>query len=406
MSKKAIILLVLNLFISLVYSQEYNLSQTRVITDSLKDNECIIEFITELYSGETIYSARIFKNGMSMPQLYKVCREQDLINMLDDDCDFYTDKAVLSTVLSPMLAELEDICTVYYIPSGKLHEIALEYLVDSNGKMFCENYDVYRLSSFFVSKGYYRRKNSKRISIWGGIDYYAELPELSEYKYSDTSNVFKCNLGYLEESYKAAATINDEVQQRGNYSEMYSDNTATEERFKSYDWNNFDVFLIETHGLFLNDYRLFNINDRSQSMENHALALSGASFVLEGGLVPNNIDDGLLTAKEISDLKLSNVDLAIVSACNSALGDIKNGNIYGLMQGFKKAGVKSLIMALDNIVDYVSGQLWIQFFRNLDKGKTKREALLEGLKYIRTMDNGFFSHPKYWTPYILIDGLD
>ena len=76
------------------------------------------------------------------------------------------------------------------------------------------------------------------------------------------------------------------------------------------------------------------------------------------------------------------------------------------MRGFKQAGVRSLIMATDDIVDYVSGQLWIQFFRNILKGMTKREALLEGLKYVRTMDDSAFSHPKYWTPFILIDGIE
>lgn len=69
---------------------------------------------------------------------------------------------------------------------------------------------------------------------------------------------------------------------------------------------------------------------------------------------------------------------------------IREDGVYGLTRGFKLAGVKSLIMATDDIVDYVSGLLWIQLFRNLAKGMTKREALLQGLKYIRTMDDGAF----------------
>lgn len=126
----------------------------------------------------------------------------------------------------------------------------------------------------------------------------------------------------------------------------------------------------------------------------------------KGGILPDSIDDGILTAKEISELDLNHVDLAIVSACKSALGEIRADGLYGLTRGFKQAGVKSLIMATDDIVDYISGQLWVQLFRNMSKGMTKREALLEGLKYIRTMDDGAFSHPKYWTPFILIDGLE
>ena len=76
------------------------------------------------------------------------------------------------------------------------------------------------------------------------------------------------------------------------------------------------------------------------------------------------------------------------------------------MRGFKLAGVGSLIMATDTIVDYISGCLWIQFFRNMARGMTKREALLNGIKYIRTMNNGVYALPKFWTPYILIDGME
>jgi len=213
-------------------------------------------------------------------------------------------------------------------------------------------------------------------------------------------------MGNLEDSYRAAVLINEEIRQQGICSDFYFDNEATEERFKSQKWNNTNIFFIETHGLFLNDYNISSIKDRKDPMENHALALAGASYALESGIVPDSIDDGILTAKEISELDFSNVDLAVISACKSALGEIKEDGVYGLVRGFKQAGVKSLIMATDDIVDYVSGQLWIQLFRNLAKGMSKREALLKGIKYIRTMDDGAFSHPKYWTPFILIDGLE
>ena len=187
---------------------------------------------------------------------------------------------------------------------------------------------------------------------------------------------------------------------------FYHGELATEGQFKSEKWDDTDIFFIETHGLFLNNYNLAKNKGKDDPMKNHALAFAGACYALEGGIVPDSIDDGILTAKEISELDLHNVDLAVISACKSALGEIRADGVYGLVRGFKQAGVRSLIMATDDIVDYVSGQLWIQLFRNLAKGMTKREALLEGLKYIRTMDDGAFSHPKYWTPFILIDGVE
>ena len=232
------------------------------------------------------------------------------------------------------------------------------------------------------------------------------MPDAETCEYSNSSFSAKCNLGYLEDSYRAAKLITDELHEQGVACHFYHDETATERQFKYENWNDIDIFFIETHGLFLNNCNLAKKEGKYNPMKNHALALAGASYVLEGGIVPDRIDDGILTAKDISELDLHNVDLAVISACKSALGEIRADGVYGLVRGFKQAGVRSLIMATDDIVDYVSGQLWIQLFRNLAKGMTKREALLEGLKYIRTMDDGAFSHPKYWTPFILIDGVE
>lgn len=210
----------------------------------------------------------------------------------------------------------------------------------------------------------------------------------------------------MEDSYWAAKQINDELQEQGIECCFYYKEQATEGQFISKKWDDIDIILIETHGLFLNNENLAMNKGKDDPMENQALALAGACCVLEGCVVPNNIDDGILTAREISELDMHNVDLVVVSACKSALGKIRKDGVWGLMRGFKQAGARSLIMATDDIVDYVSGQLWIQLFHNLTKGMTKREALLEGLKHIRTMDEGVFSNPKYWTPFILIDGIE
>lgn len=381
--------------------------QIQDLANSFCDSEVLIRFaVVPDLSGELMYMAYVFKHGMDAPHLYSICSEKNLLALVDDKYDYYNETQLLSRILSPISHELCNVETIYFIPAGKLHEIALEYCKDSNGKMFCENYNVFRFSSPSVLNELGRKKSKQKVAIWGGIDFNADIPELTICEYSDILSASKSNIGYLEDSYRAAVLINDEIRQQGICSDFYFDNEATEKNFKSQQWKTIDIFFIETHGLFLNNYNMASAQNKEDPMENYALALAGASYVLEGGIVPDSIDDGILTAKEISELDLSNVDLAVISACKSALGEIRQDGVYGLTRGFKLAGVKSLIMATDDIVDYVSGQLWIQLFRNLSKGMTKREALFQGLKYIRTMDDGAFSHPKYWTPFILIDGLE
>ena len=384
-----------------------NFQQYNTPAEYLSNGEALIVFsVSPDSSGDAYYSAHVFKCGMAVPSLYSICSEKSLFTFIDDGYDFYNDSLLLSKILSPLSHELQNLETIYFIPSGIMHQMALEYLVDMKGKMLCEKYNVFRLSSPSVLASQGSRKKYNRVSIWGGIDYYSDLTGVEKYENSDSAYLEKCDLGYLDDSYRAAKLINDELQEQGMTSNFYHGELATEGQFKSEKWDDTDIFFIETHGLFLNNYNLAKNKGKDDPMKNHALAFAGACYALEGGIVPDSIDDGILTAKEISELDLHNVDLAVISACKSALGEIRADGVYGLVRGFKQAGVRSLIMATDDIVDYVSGQLWIQLFRNLAKGMTKREALLEGLKYIRIMDAGAFSHPKYWTPFILIDGVE
>lgn len=391
---------------SITLGKVLNLSRIKTdrISESLNNDEIVIDFF-ELpkFSGGSNYLAFVLKHGMDAPRLYHICSSDGLLSLLDSDCNFYNDTKVLSAITTPLAEELKGVTTIYFVPAGKLHEIALEYCMDSNGKMFCENYNVYRLTSSTVLADKREHSEYKNFSIWGGIELEADLP------YDDADGdmePYRNTLEYLEDSYKAAEAITEELKEKGRNVTFCHNETATETSLKAISGKDVDVFLIETHGIFTKKCSISPKNGSEAPLDNHALALYGAAHVMDGGIVPQGYEDGLLTEEEFAKLDLSHVDLAVISACKSGLGDIRWDGVHGLMRGFKQAGVNSLVMTLDDVLDYVSGQLWIQFFRNLTAGQSKREALIGGIKYIRTMDNGAFSHPKYWTPFILIDGIE
>lgn len=373
------------------------------IINKLEVGEVVLDFF-ELpkSSGGSNYLAFVLKRGMFSPRLYNICNDNALNSLLDDSCNFYNDTKVLNTIMSPIKDELKDITTIYFVPSGKLHEIALEYCMDTNGKMFCENYEVYRLTSSVSLSNRKQHREYKNFSIWGGIELEADL------LYDDADadlEPYRNMLPYLEDSYLAAESITKELEEKGKTVNFLHNETATEENFKALSGKDIDAFLIETHGIFTKECSITPKSGIHAPLDNHALALYGAAFTMDAGIVPQGQEDGLITEDDIAKLDLSNIDLAVISACKSGLGNTKWDGVHGLMRGFKQAGVNSLVMTLDEVDDKVSGQLWIQYFRNLTNGQSKREALLNGIKYIRTMDNGFYSHPKYWTPFILIDGI-
>ena len=201
----------------------------------------------------------------------------------------------------------------------------------------------------------------------------------------------------MHDSYHAALYVHQFLTKEGLQGSLVANEDATEQSFKSLPKSK-EIFFIETHGVVGPHHAKINFPN--------ALMFAGSSYVMEGGIVPEGNEDGLLTVEEIVTMDLSSIDLAVISACKSALGDVDWKGVNGLMRSFKTAGVHSLVMTTDDVVDYVSGEVWKSFFRNLMQGKSKRESLLNAIKDISLSHCVFYSSPKYWTPFILIDGID
>jgi CHAT domain-containing protein len=84
--------------------------------------------------------------------------------------------------------------------------------------------------------------------------------------------------------------------------------------------------------------------------------------------------DGVLTVNELYSLRWD-VDLVTLSACETGLGKVANGDdVIGLTRGFLYAGARSIVASLWEVDDAATEQLMVSFYRNLE-GHTKREAL-------------------------------
>jgi len=143
-----------------------------------------------------------------------------------------------------------------------------------------------------------------------------------------------------------------------------------------------------------------------KSLSRSFLVMSGGDMLPSHKEVPDNLEDGILTASEISKLDLRGLDLVVLSACQTALGDIDNEGVYGLQRGFKKAGANTIIMSLDKVDDEATRILMVEFYRNLINGKPKRQSLQEAQQYLRKFENEKYDDPKYWASFIMLDGLN
>ncbi len=110
-------------------------------------------------------------------------------------------------------------------------------------------------------------------------------------------------------------------------------------------------------------------------------------------------EDGILTALEASGLNLWGTKLVVLSACDTGVGEVKNGEgVYGLRRAFVLAGAESLVMSLWPISDYSTRGLMTSYYKNLKlglgRGQALRQLQLDMLKKNKNL------HPFYWANFI------
>ena len=130
------------------------------------------------------------------------------------------------------------------------------------------------------------------------------------------------------------------------------------------------------------------------------LVFAGANDAWNGKYVDGQEDDGILTAYEVSNLYLPNTKLVVLSACETALGDIKGSEgVYGLQRAFKMAGVENLVMSLWKVPDNETAEFMQLFYNKLFEGKAIDKSFYEAQAAMR---NKYRRSPFKWAAWILV----
>lgn len=117
---------------------------------------------------------------------------------------------------------------------------------------------------------------------------------------------------------------------------------------------------------------------------------------------PNATDDGVLQVREILGLHLK-ADLVTLSACSTGLGKLVDGEgMLGLARAFMYAGAKSVVVSLWNVNDAATSELMGRFYRGLNRGLSKEQALREARLALAHGSRRLWRHPYYWAAFVLI----
>jgi len=134
------------------------------------------------------------------------------------------------------------------------------------------------------------------------------------------------------------------------------------------------------------------------------LVLAGANKWKEKLPQGSRSDDGWVTAEEVAQFDLSGTDLVVLSACQTGLGDLKEGDgVYGLRRAFQYAGVRSLVTSLFEVPDEATHSMMTHFYEYLVAGKGKLGSLHESQLKLRNerLKAVGAAHPFYWGGFIL-----
>jgi CHAT domain-containing protein len=265
------------------------------------------------------------------------------------------------------------------------------------------------------------KRNYQSATLFGGIDYDTPLIEMAaeaqKYVHENRTEQYamyrgedeRGSWGKLKYSLEETNNIANYLSDNNIVVNKYTQSDASEEAFKSLSGSSPDIIHISTHGFYyqpyvhsyLSDYsNLYFSNENNDVLNFNGLLFSGANNAWKFNKFQENVEDGILTAKEIYSLNLSNTDLLILSACQTGLGENNDidGN-EGLLRAFKVAGVNEVIITLWNISDDATSSIMKAFYKNLLEIKDPREALKTTInKAKKDMPD-----PYYWAPFIVIE---
>lgn len=302
-----------------------------------------------------------------------------------------------------------------------LHRVAFAALPVGPDSCLVDRYDLCPLSTTAELLRPRREEAVRTAALFGGVHYSpgqgvtaatgtaTEETEAATGKAGSRQRAaLEEEFDYLSETLAETEAIARTMEAAGLSPLTFKGEKATEPAFYTLDGQSPDVIHLATHGFYINaddvEGNAFLANhpgSRTQSMQRTGLAFAGANATWQGQR-RNDREDGILTANELSLLDLSRTKLAVLSACETALGDYSTEGVWGLQRGFKEAGVGTLILSLWNVNDRTTSIFMQSFYDNWLNGQPERVAFRHAVDTLRR------SHPNpfFWAAFVLLDAND
>lgn len=382
------------------------------VQEVLKPNEVAIEMVRyrhfdHVFTDSVIYAGLYVKNQkvQKKPAVFTINNGRELENkyfrayrnsIIYERHDRFSNEQFWQ----PIAKIVGPTATIYLSPDGIYNMINLEAIPVSDTEYVLDNSNIILVSNtkdIFLNALEKKTKKAENASMFGNPIYYLEASANTEHK-----------IGQLKGTEEEINELDKLLQAKGWTTEKKLETEATEAEIKAV--KNPEIMHIATHGFFTPEKEIpqdaLAGQNEAQLSENPllrtGLLMAGAGDVLNKTQFNYNIEDGILTAYEAMSMNLDQTDLVVLSACETALGDLAIGEgVYGLQRAFMVAGAKTLIMSQFKVNDEATQKLMVNFYQKwLATGK-KRDSFIQAKKELRNE----FKNPKFWGAFIMI-GLE
>lgn len=301
----------------------------------------------------------------------------------------------------PLQKEIGQASTIFISPDGVYNLLNLEAIPTPDGKYVIDNSNIVMVSN---TKDLYLRKVKAKLAGAGASNSATMFGNPKFYLTASTQHEWNDLPGTEKEVDELAKLLKT----KGWASEEYMEDGASEDKVKAL--NSPRIFHIATHGFYA---KTEAVDAQKQLTESEAmmaenplmksgLLLSGAGDILAKTKNNYNMESGILTAYEAMSLNLDKTDLVVLSACETGLGEISNGEgVYGLQRAFFVAGAKVLIMSIFKVDDEATQKLILNFYKKWLNSGNLRQSFIDAKKELRLE----YPEPINWGAFMMI-GLD
>lgn len=364
-------------------NHEFRPFTTKEVLENMPENSAYIEYLFYLkdfylsmldskYIEEAEYQLDVYcfvkKNGRVEKRCFSIIHLQTLA----EEIAFYLRemerrnhkkiekcrRTLYDYLIAHIEEELKGIGKVYIAPDGSLCNLPFQVLTDKNGRMLGEKYHVVMIDT---GRDFLRRSQDDFASdsmVVGNPAYNYENPGYTGGNGGRRKNFWESPIESLPFSELEAKLVG-----RALNAEPYLGRAAarqTAETMPSCRWIH-----LATHGI--HDSETFG-----DGWYSSALFFAGAENWRKTGIEDETYGNGVVTADEISRMKLGHTEMVVLSACYG--GRVDSDDMAGICQGFRAAGVKYIVSALWEVDDIAALIFMEEFYRSL-KTENIPEAL-------------------------------